>query len=94
MSTTLSNRRFSLGKVVITCGAIKAVSPEDSWEAIHRHASGDWGDLCDDDRQQNDEALECQARLLSRYFTRSGVCFWIITEWDRSVTTILLPEEF
>jgi|TARA_R110000772_G_scaffold266742_1_gene389659 hypothetical protein len=62
---------------------------------LQRHLNGDWGDLCDDDRRQNDVALKSgEDRLLSSYQVTSDLKLWIITERDRSVTTLLLPEEY
>jgi hypothetical protein len=60
---------------------------------IARHAAGDWGDLDKHDRRANEEALKTGARLLSAY-TLEGVKFWVITEADRSATTVLLPSEY
>ena len=64
--------------------------------ALDRHQSGDWGDICTEDFGLNDQALEPgnEGRLLSVYNYEGEPKFWIITEWDRSVTTILLPEEY
>jgi hypothetical protein len=59
-----------------------------------RHALGDWGDLCDEDRQSNSEALADDLRILSAYRLSDGTKIWIITEADRSGTTVLLPEEY
>jgi hypothetical protein len=84
-----------LGKVVATPGALKLLSEmgEDPFGYIARHASGDWGELCAFDRRQNEIALRDGYRVLSSYpLGREYV--WIITEADRSVTTILLPEEY
>jgi hypothetical protein len=61
---------------------------------LQRHLSGDWGDLSDDDRQQNDAALKQGDRLLSSYQVSPTLKLWIITEWDRSVTTLLFPDEY
>ena len=94
MNTVKSIGRFALGQVVITRGASKKLDERHVWSALNRHVNGDWGDLCDDDWALNNAAVESDARLLSRYLTYDGTCFWIITEWDRSVTTILLPEEY
>ncbi len=94
MKTEKSNRKFALGRVVITEGASSKLAECDVWNAFNRHANGDWGDLCDDDRELNDWGVYHNARLMSRYCTDDGTWFWIITEWDRSVTTILLPEEY
>ena len=85
---------FSLGRTVITRGALDAIEGEDVHASIARHASGDWGDVCPEDKQANDDALKVGARLLSAYHTGSGQKFWIITEADRSATTVLLPEEY
>ena len=86
--------RFACGRTVITRGALAELSHDDVQNALARHARCDWGDLCDDDKQANDNALEHGARLLSAYHTAAGQKFWIITESDRSVTTVLLPEEY
>ena len=85
---------FPLGQSVITPGAIAFLTNVDAVTALARHAEGDWGDVCHDDWRANDEALARGARLLSAYHTCAGVKFWIITEADRSVTTVLLPEEY
>ena len=59
-----------------------------------RHAQGDWGDVCKEDWESNDEALKSGQRLLSAYALPDGEKIWIITEWDRSVTTMLFPEDY
>jgi hypothetical protein len=84
-----------LGKVVATPGALKLLTEEgeDPFDYLARHASGDWGDLCTFDRRQNERALRVGERMFSSYDTPAGKV-WIITEADRSVTTILLPEEY
>ena len=61
--------------------------------AINRHLSGDWGDVCQSDWQRNEQALRDGDRLLSVYQTQAGEKFWIITESDRSTTTVLLPSD-
>ena len=84
-----------LGEVVATPGAIKLLSEarEDAFDYLARHATGDWGELCTFDRRQNEKDLREGARVLSSYPV--GECrIWVITEGDRSVTTILLPEEY
>jgi hypothetical protein len=84
-----------LGKVLATPGTLKLLQEqgEDPFDYLARHASGDWGDLCAFDRCQNERALRLEARVFSSYDTPAGKV-WIITEADRSVTTILLPEEY
>jgi hypothetical protein len=84
-----------LGRVVATPGALKLLSEasEDLFGYLVRHATGDWGDLCAFDRRQNQIALRDGYRVLSSYQVGRD-CVWIITEADRSVTTILLPEEY
>lgn len=94
MTTLKSNKRFPLGQVVITRGALKNLPADEVRECLLRHAEGDWGDVCQEDWALNDESLENESRLLSSYRTASDIQFWIITEWDRSLTTILLPEEY
>jgi hypothetical protein len=84
-----------LGKVVATPGALKLLieAGEDPFDYLARHATGDWGDLCAFDRRQNEIALREEARVFSSYNTPAGKV-WVITEADRSITTILLPEEY
>jgi len=88
--------RFPLGRVVATPGAIEALEANGAQgaELLGRHVRGDWGDLCEEDRQANEEALEQGLRLLSAFRLPDGTRIWIITEADRSVTTLLLPEEY
>lgn len=91
-----SGQRFQAGQIVMTPGALDlAVKGADLLTCMIRHLSGDWGDLCDSDKQANDKGLEATSvtRLLSAYETEHGK-IWIITEIDRSATTILLPEEY
>lgn len=86
--------RFSLGQIVATPAALDAVPTDQIQSALSRHHRGDWGDLCDEDRKANVSALALGGRLFSVYSTTTGVKFWIITEHDRSVTTVLLPAEY
>lgn len=85
---------FPLGRVVITPNALQVLPQHEFVVGLRRHALADWGDVCPEDRTANDLAREHGDRLLSVYRTRTGVKFWIITESDRSVTTILLPEDY
>ena len=84
-----------LGRVVATPGALKLLSEieEHPFDLLARHAAGDWGDLCAFDRRQNQIALREGYRVLSSYPV-GRECVWVITEADRSVTTILLPEDY
>jgi hypothetical protein len=84
-----------LGKVVATPGALRLLLGvgEDPLRFLARHASGDWGELCEFDHRQNRIALREGLQVFSSYETTAGRC-WVITEADRSVTTILLPEEY
>jgi len=84
-----------LGRVVATPGALKLLSEmgKDPFCYIARHAAGDWGELCTFDRRQNEIAMRDGLRVLSSYKVLAGR-LWIITEADRSVTTILLPEDY
>ena len=83
-----------LGMIVATPNALANVSSEEIQRALQRHVIGDWGELDAEDKKANDLALESGERLLSAYKSATGTKFWIITESDRSVTTILLPEDY
>lgn len=86
--------KFRLGHLVATPNSLLHLTQEDILRAIRRHQSGDWGDLCAEDQVENERALRDGTRLLSVYHSANGVKFWIITEADRSATTILLPEDY
>jgi len=85
---------FPLGALVATPGALEQVPHEERLIALSRHARGDWGDIDPEDRAENELSLREGFRLFSVYYTENKVKFWIITEADRSVTTILLPDEY
>lgn len=87
-------RSFALGQTVITQNAQASLHPEDVFYALGRHARGDWGECGKEDWEENELSLREGFRLLSVYHDRAGTKFWIITEADRSVTTILLPEDY
>ena len=88
--------KFQPGRMVITAGAQEALNSEDARQAlIEKHLEGDWGILGAEDKRLNDEAVESgEDRILSKYLDRHGHEFYIITEWDRSITTILLCDEY
>lgn len=94
MSVIAVNPRFNPGRVMITRNAKEALPPSEVNAAINRHLHGDWGDVCDSDGKFNDDALHSGDRLFSVYHTADGVKFWIITESDRSATTVLLPSDY
>lgn len=87
---------FPLGELLATPGALAALmrAGQSPSEFLLRHASNDWGEVCGEDWELNDRALEDGSRLLSVYRTTKQERLWIITEADRSVTTILLPDEY
>jgi hypothetical protein len=87
---------FPLGQVVATPGALHALEAADvpGTDYLQRHVSGDWGDLCAEDVAENRRSLERGFRILSSYRLPTDVRLWVITEADRSVTTLLLPEEY
>jgi hypothetical protein len=87
--------RFSLGRLVATPAALKALERAGigTLALLARHQSGDWGQLCAEDGKTNEEALKHGGRLLSAYPV-GDARIWVITEADRSATTILLPEEY
>ncbi len=85
--------RFLLGQLLTTGNAAMRLSTEEVLTGLRRHACGDWGDLCPEDTLSNDAALRDGRRLFSAYgFGKNR--FWVITEADRSVTTVLLPEDY
>ena len=86
--------RLMLGQVVMTRGIAGTLTKQEINTALYRHQCGDWGTVCPFDWNENDEAINSGGRILSAYESTNGVKFWIITEWDRSVTTVLLPEEY
>ena len=96
MTLLLLNAKFPVGQVVTTQGALEALrqSEQSPLEFLQRHASGDWGEMDEGDRQENEYALHKPLRLFSAYHTNLGEKLWVITEADRSATTFLLPAEY
>ena len=92
--TKNENAVVKLGRIMATPNALERVSMAAIAEALNRHEKGDWGEVCKEDQSANDESLKCGSRLLSVYRSQAGEKFWIITESDRSVTTVLLPEDY
>jgi hypothetical protein len=86
--------RFSLGETVITPGAAAKIPPDDIQTALRGHAQGDWGELDAANRAANDRALKGGTAIASIFLALNGVKFYVITEGDRSRTTVLLPEEY
>ena len=87
---------FPLGQIVATPGALEVLAEagKEPAELLDRHAAGFWGDVCEEDWRANEEALRRGWRLLSSYKLAGGETIWLITEADRSATTILRPEEY
>ena len=85
-----------LGQTVATPGAIEALAAanQQPHEFLNRHVSGDWGCLSEDDKRENEFSVDKYLRIFSAYVTSKGDRLWVITEADRSVTTLLLPEEY
>jgi hypothetical protein len=94
MSAKLALAKFRLGHIVTTPNALSLLTDEDILMGIQRHQAGDWGDMDAHDRQANERALIEGTRLLSVYQSANGIKFWLITEPDRSATTILLSEDY
>jgi hypothetical protein len=88
--------KFSLGQTVATPGALQTLeeSGQSPGDFLSRHVQGDWGEVCDEDKELNDQALIDGSRILSAYKTLKGVKIWVITEADRSSTCCLLPSEY
>ena len=88
--------KFPLGRIVAIPGALKALQDagQDPLEFIERHHSGDWGELCEQVKRENEFSLQNGYRLLSAYTTKKGCKIWLITESDRSATSLILPHEY
>lgn len=88
--------KFGLGQIVATPGAVAAfeLCSETPADYLRRHQAGDWGEVCDEDRQENEFSLLHGFRLLSAYTLANGTRLWVITEADRSSTCLLLPSEY
>ena len=87
---------FPAGRIVATPGALALLehANKSPLEVLSRHLRGDWGDLCQDDATENESSLKCGFRLMSSYQVTATERLWIITEADRSVTTLLLPADY
>jgi hypothetical protein len=98
----MSDIQFHLGPVVSTPGALEALQRNamSGLELLARHARGDWGELCDEDKQTNADALQTGARIMSVYTLPDGTTIWLITDAEideqrhRQATTFLLPDEY
>jgi hypothetical protein len=88
--------RFAPGTIVATPGALEAFerTGDDPLALLARHLSGDWGDVPEENAQENEFSVERRLRILSVYPLSDGTQVWVITEADRSATTFLLPEEY
>jgi hypothetical protein len=88
--------RFSLGRTVATPGALRALEQanQNPFEFLARHQAGEWGELCEEDKRENEFSTQNGLRILSAYRTRNNTKIWVITEADRSATTLLLPHEY
>jgi hypothetical protein len=86
--------RFTLGSLVATPGALRAMNGSSLWPYIKRHASGDWGDVSSEDKKENEFSVKNGFRIMSVYAIPGGGKIWIITEADRSSTTVLTPHEY
>ena len=87
---------FPLGQVLSTPGALEAFAEAEQYplELLARHVTGDWGEVPDEDKEENDFSVKNKLRILSAYVLPTGVKVWVITEADRSATTFLLPSEY
>ena len=93
MSTSTIIRNVSLGDIVITPNARSILTPAEITSALKRHSQGDWGDLCENDAETNNHAYHDGRRLLSAY-GQGKRRFWIITDGDGTLTTILMPADY
>ena len=91
--------KFALGQILVTSGVNQLGLKNKKFEnfigqSLNKHINGDWGDLCDEDKELNEDALKNGERLFSKYNFDKDTSIYIITEWDRSATTILFPDEY
>jgi hypothetical protein len=86
--------KFLLGAIVATPNALNKIPNDEILNALSRHERGDWGTLDPEDVEANEQALLKGGRLFSSYRSIQDVKFWIITEWHRRITTVLLPEDY
>lgn len=93
---TIPKVLFNLGRITITPGAAQSlqVAEHHPVQFLARHVTGDWGDLPEEDIEQNKFAIDRGLRVFSAYKLHTNSTIYVITEWDRSVTTLLLPEEY
>lgn len=90
---------LQLGQIMLTRGVNNRIAEDEVfakfvWQSLSRHARGDWGDLCEEDKKENEYALDKRLRILSVYEREGFPKIWIITEADRSATTVLFPDEY
>jgi hypothetical protein len=92
----MSKPLFNLGQVVATPGALAALEEagQSPIEFLQRHQTGDWSEMVKEDQEENQRAIEQGFRVFSSYKLSTGQKLWVITEWNRSVTTLLLPLEY
>ena len=86
--------KFELGRLVATPAALEALTFDDITTALARHHRGDWGDVGKEDHAENELSLQQDFRLFSVYHGANGTKFYIITENDRQITTVLLPSDY
>jgi hypothetical protein len=94
VATVTANTRVPLGRTVVTANASNILSDTDIEEALARHKAGDWGEVCESDWKTNDDAIKQGFRVLSAYTSTADDKFWVITEADRSCTTVLMPDDY
>ena len=94
MADIQTSPKFLFGRTLATPNVLNQIPNDEILNALSRHVRGDWGTLDVEDWSANERALAEGNRLLSAYDSKQGIRFWIITEWDRSVTTVLLPEDY
>lgn len=93
MKTANKDPMFQVRQVAVTRGADAALTADDLLVGLVRHIQGDWGAIGEVERQRNEQALLAGGKLFSRFVSESGVTYWLVTEPNRCLTTILLPEE-
>lgn len=92
-------KKFELGQTVVTAAIDARMKADEMFKgfvmhSLARYVECDWGDTCDEDKQSNEDALKDGDRLLAVYKYKDDTTIWIITEWDRSATTVLFPSDY
>ena len=94
MVTSLKVPKLNLGRIVITSNALSVLAMDEVNAALRRHQAGDWGNVCAEDWKSNDRSCRDLGMVLSVYESAKGIRFYVITDPDHEISTVLLPEDY